>query len=81
MAQSQIPPAVRRASRRGPAGAGRTEDPQLRRMLATHVHCGEPMRLVSAGQFPLAGARHENYDGGPLIYRCACGFSFDHSDG
>ncbi len=81
MAQSQIPPAVRRANRRGPARAGRKEDPQLRQMLATHVHCGEPMRLVNTGQFPLTGALQENYDGGPLTYRCACGFSFDHSEG
>jgi hypothetical protein len=39
------------------------------------------MRLVSAGQVPPAGARQENYDGGPLTYRCACGFSFDHRGG
>jgi len=50
-------------------------------MLATHIHCGEPMRLVSAGQVPPAGARQENHDGGPLTYRCACGFSFDHREG
>ena len=25
-----------------------SEDPQLRQMLATHVHCGEVMRLVAA---------------------------------
>jgi hypothetical protein len=81
MAQSQIPPAVRRARRRGAAHARRPEDPQLRRMLTTHVHCGEPMRLVSAGQVQPAGARQENYDGGLLTYRCACGFSFDHSEG
>ena len=81
MAPSQIPPAVRRPGRRGPARARRTEDPQLRRMLATHIHCGEPMRLVSARQAPPAGARQENHDGGPLTYRCACGFSFDHREG
>lgn len=80
MTHSQIPQAVRRA-RRGTARTWRTEDPQLRRMLATHVHCGEPMRLVSAAQVPPAEAREGNHDGGPLTYRCACGFSFDHREG
>ena len=63
-----------------------SEDPQLRQMLATHVHCGEGMRLVAAeppaagqstaGQ-PPAGPPSGRNDGGLLTYRCACGFSFD----
>ncbi|CAN7236279.1 hypothetical protein LJR013_000906 [Pseudarthrobacter oxydans] len=77
MAHSQIPLAVRRAGSRGGARAGRAEDPQLRRMLATHVHCGEPMQLVAA---PGEGPAAKN-DGGLLTYRCACGFSFDHWEG
>ena len=77
MAPSQIPPAVRRPGRRGPARARRAEDPQLRRMLATHIHCGEPMQLVAA---PGEGPAAKN-DGGLLTYRCACGFSFDHWEG
>ncbi|WP_156507393.1 hypothetical protein [Arthrobacter sp. OY3WO11] len=81
MTHSQSPLAVRRTRRRDAAHAGRAEDPQLRRMLATHVHCGEPMRLVSAGQVPPAEVREENHDGGLLTYRCACGFSFDHREG
>ena len=58
-----------------------SEDPQLRQMLATHVHCGEVMRLVAAeppatGQ-SAAGPPSGRNDGGLLTYRCACGFSFD----
>ena len=58
-----------------------SEDPQLRQMLATHVHCGEVMRLVAAeppaaGQ-STAGPPSGRNDGGLLTYRCACGFSFD----
>lgn len=52
------------------------EDPQLLEMMATHVHCGEVMQLLSAEQAESAGFRDEN-DGGLLTYRCACGFSFD----
>ena len=63
-----------------------SEDPQVRQMLATHVHCGEVMRLVAAeppaaGQSPAesSAARPPSgrNDGGLLTYRCACGFSFD----
>lgn len=80
MTHSQIPLAVRRNRGRAAARAGRAEDPLLRRMLATHVHCGEPMRLVGAGQVPPVEAGEGNYDGGLLTYRCACGFSFDHRE-
>ena len=68
-----------------------SEDPQLRQMLATHVHCGEVMRLVAAeppaAEPPAAGQSTAGHsparppsgrnDGGLLTYRCACGFSFD----
>lgn len=53
------------------------EDPHLLEMMATHVHCGEVMQLVSAGQPEAAGFRDGKNDGGLLTYRCACGFSFD----
>lgn len=53
------------------------EDPQLRRMLATHIHCGEEMQLVSAGPAAAAGIPDGKDDGGLLTYRCACGFCFD----
>ncbi|MGY2744445.1 hypothetical protein ACVWZ8_001562 [Arthrobacter sp. UYCu723] len=52
-------------------------DPLLRRMLATHTHCGEVMQLVAPGQTPSVGLPEEKNDGGLLTYRCACGFSFD----
>lgn len=48
-------------------------------MLATHMHCGEPMQLV-AGHPTLRneGVERKN-DGGRRTYRCTCGFSFDHA--
>ena len=63
---------------------GAVEDPQLRRMLAPHIHCGEAMQLVAAVRTPpdrLSGEKQEKNDGGLLTYRCACGFSFDHREG
>lgn len=53
-----------------------SEDPQLRRMLTLHIHCGQEMQLVSVDPAPPSeGSAGRN--GGPLAYRCACGFSFD----
>jgi hypothetical protein len=54
--------------------ARRPEDPHLRRMLATHMHCGEEMQVVG---HPSAGVPDGTDDGGMLTYRCACGFCFD----
>jgi hypothetical protein len=51
------------------------EDPQLRRMLATHMHCGEEMQIV--GRPGSAGVADVTDDGGLLTYRCVCGFCFD----
>lgn len=77
MTHSQIPLEVRRKALRGAARARRVEDPQLRRMLATHTHCGEPMQLVSGDPaLPNEGFGVRN-DGGLRTYRCTCGFSFD----
>lgn len=60
------------------AASGRSsEDPQLRRMLATHIHCGEPMQPVPADQAPPVGLPDGKNDASVLTYRCACGFSFD----
>jgi hypothetical protein len=53
------------------------EDPQLRRMLATHMHCGEEMQLVSGGRAAASGVADGKDDGGLLTYRCVCGFCFD----
>ena len=64
---------LRRAARRGPS-----EDPQLHRMLASHIHCGQVMQLVTTG--PVVANEEvvaEKADGGLLTYRCSCGFSFD----
>ena len=53
------------------------EDPLLRRMLATHIHCGEPMELVTANTTPLNDAQGSRSDGALSAYRCSCGFTFD----
>lgn len=51
-------------------------DPQLGRMLTSHIHCGQEMQLVILDLNPddvlpvTNGARL-------LTYRCPCGFSFD----
>lgn len=61
---------------RGTAPQRRPADPLLRRMLATHMHCGEQMHLVASAP---AGLTDGKNDGGLLTYRCACGFSFDQA--
>ena len=48
-------------------------------MLATHIHCGEVMQLLTTDQTPPIGSPEAKNDGGLLTYRCACGFSFDQS--
>ena len=46
-------------------------------MLATHMHCGEPMQLMVGGPaLPNEGFAVRN-DDGLRTYRCTCGFSFD----
>ncbi len=77
MTHSQISQVVQHQGRRGAAPARLPEDPQLRRMLATHVHCGEPMQLVSVDPARLEEGPPGKNDGGLGTYRCACGFSFD----
>lgn len=54
------------------------EDPQLRRMLATHIHCGEPMQLAIVHPALLNERLIGNTENNLTTYRCACGFSFDH---
>ncbi|MFF1255024.1 hypothetical protein ACFVYC_21355 [Pseudarthrobacter sp. NPDC058329] len=53
------------------------DDPLLRRMLATHIHCGEPMQLVPADTSSAIGSQENQIGGVLLAYRCACGFTFD----
>lgn len=62
---------------RGGAYGMSSEDPQLRRMLTLHIHCGQEMQLVSVDPAPPSEGSTGRNDGGPLAYRCACGFSFD----
>lgn len=50
------------------------DDPQLRRMLATHVHCGEDMQPEARKDAAKDGTEGA---AGHVTYRCACGFSFD----
>lgn len=52
---------------------GPSDDPQLREMLTSHIHCGQPMQPVTVDMAPL----EESRGGGLLTYRCACGFCFD----
>jgi hypothetical protein len=66
--------------------SGRSDDdPDLRRMLATHMHCGEPMHLIQPSELPLWAAAPETATVSTtgqametLTYRCACGFTLDH---
>ncbi|WP_306971431.1 hypothetical protein [Arthrobacter oryzae] len=50
----------------------------MSRMLAAHIHCGQAMTLVKAHPVLTAeGQANEDEDDGQLMYRCACGFTFD----
>lgn len=77
MTHSQNPQTVHRQGQGGAAREWPSEDPQLRRMLASHIHCGQPMQLVTVNPTP----PEERNDGDLLTYRCACGFSFDQRQG
>lgn len=82
--QGSIPPAGSTLAGIAAPSGSTVDDPQLRRMLITHMHCGEPMRLVPADKmpallFPEALVSHApELSGGVLMYRCACG-TFDRS--
>ncbi|QDG63758.1 hypothetical protein [Pseudarthrobacter sp. NIBRBAC000502771] len=54
-----------------------SDDPQLRRMLATHIHCGEDMQPVARAGAGTDGPEDSKDAAGQVTYRCACGFSFD----
>lgn len=65
----------------GPASTGLLEDPQLRSMLASHIHCGQEMQLVNMlSALPGEQTAGKN-EGRLLTYRCACGFKFDSTPG
>jgi hypothetical protein len=54
-----------------------SEDPDLRRMLNSHVHCGEQMQLIIVHPAPPGDQTTAQNDRSLHTYRCACGFSFD----
>ncbi|TLM84709.1 hypothetical protein [Pseudarthrobacter sp. NamE5] len=79
MEHPQISRVARRARQQEKlrAATGRPpQDSQLRRMLTSHVQCGEEMQLVTDLAMPGEPVTERN-DGGMATYRCACGFSFD----
>lgn len=54
-----------------------SEDPQLRRMLTSHIHCGQDMQLIMVHPALPGDRTTAKNDRSLLTYRCACGFSFD----
>lgn len=60
---------------------GRPEDPQLRRMLSTHIHCGEKMQPANQEHRVAPRPATGKDTPGILTYRCACGFCFDEEAG
>ena len=54
-----------------------SEDPELRRMLTSHIHCGEEMQLIITHPALPGEQTTAKNDRSLLTYRCACGFSFD----
>lgn len=77
MTHSEIPHEVRCKGPRGAVRATPTEDPELHRMMASHIHCGQPMQLLTVD----SATPEERNDGGLLTYRCVCGFRFDQRPG
>lgn len=81
MTWPQNPKAARRSWQQeqlGSAVSGRpSEDPELRRMLASHIHCGEDMELIIVHPALPGDRTTAKNDRSLLTYRCACGFSFD----
>lgn len=56
---------------------GIESDAGLERMIAEHVHCGEPMRMVGSREEEQAGASVPGPSGTRTTYRCLCGFTLD----
>ena len=57
------------------------DDPLLRRMLTSHMHCGQEMQPVIVDPALPGEQTAAKNDGSLLTYRCACGFSFDQRPG
>jgi hypothetical protein len=78
MTQPQISRAARQKKQlRAAAQRGHSEDPLLRRMLNTHIHCGQMMQPVIVEPALLNDGPGGTILRGLVTYRCACGFSFD----
>ena len=81
MTHPQVSRVARRARQRellrGAAHGLPLEDPQLRRMLTSHIHCGQEMQLVSTDPALPGKPTAANNGASLLTYRCTCGFSFD----
>ena len=81
MTHPQVSRVARRARQKeqlkGAARGRPPEDPQLRRMLSSHIHCGQEMQLVSTDPALPREQTTARNDDSVLTYRCACGFSFD----
>jgi hypothetical protein len=56
---------------------GIESDAGLERMIAEHIHCGEPMRMVGPRDGEQAGAPVSGTAGTGTTYRCFCGFTLD----
>lgn len=52
-------------------------DPDVRRMLVSHRHCGELMHEVPAVD---ESAPQANPDGPVVTYQCECGFAFEQRE-
>lgn len=61
-------------------------DAALARTVAEHIHCGEPMALISGADLPITAplmiltpdtVPPEHPDQPIPIYRCQCGFTLD----
>lgn len=81
MTHPQVPRVARRARQkeqlRGAARGTPPEDPELRRMLTSHIHCGQEMQLVTMPPVLPSEQTATKNDDSLLTYRCACGFSFE----
>lgn len=83
MTRPHNPQAARRSWQQAQLGStvpGRpspSEDPELRRMLTSHIHCGEEMQLLIVHPARPGDPTTAKNDGSLLTYRCPCGFSFD----
>lgn len=78
----RIPVRQRASGSRAPYYGISLDDPDLRRMLVTHIHCGEIMQPIPAPEGSAGGTvdtlgPRPNASDPSVTYRCACGFSCD----